>query len=184
VKNTVKKSLLCLSMVSTLGVVAFTSASTEVMAQDAGFFVSGQVGSSRYDDDLLGKKRATGVGVGVGYNLNQTVAVELAYHDYGTAKFGGIDAKAKSTQFAVLLSAPIANEFSVYGRLGVASTDRQLRVFGGSGSDRKTEGVLGVGLGYNFAKNIKGTLEYQKVGSNSGDGTGVDAVNIGVKFGF
>lgn len=179
-KNTVKKSLLCLSIASTLGVVGMTSALAQASAQDTGFFVSGQLGSSRYDADNLGKKSATGVGVGLGYNFNQTVGAELAYHDYGTAKFGGLNAKAQSTQAALLVSAPIANEFSVYGRLGVASTDRKTQF----GSSRKTEGVFGVGLGYNFAKNIKGTVEYQKVGSSSGNGTGVDALNVGAKFAF
>ncbi len=181
-KNTLKKSLLCLSIVSALGAVA----STEALAQDAGFFVSGQVGKSRYDINGAGKQGATAAGVGIGYNFNPTVGLELGYNDYGTAKASGlgIEGTAKSTQLSVLLSAPIANDWSVYGRLGAASTERKASGFGVSSTDRKTEAVYGIGFGYNFAKNIKGTLEYQKVGTTSGDGTGVDALVVGAKFSF
>lgn len=181
-KNTVKKSLLCLGIVSALGVIA----STEAMAQDAGFFVSGQVGASRYDISGSGKERATAAGVGIGYNFNPMVGLELGYNDYGTAKSKNfnLEGSAKSTQLSVLLSGPIGNEWSVYGRLGAASTERKASGFGASSTDRKTEAVYGVGFGYNFAKNIKGTLEYQKVGSTSGDGTGVDALMAGVKVNF
>ena len=181
-KNTVKKSLLCLGIVGALGVIA----STEAMAQDAGFFVSGQVGASRYDFSGSGKERATAAGVGIGYNFNPMVGLELGYNDYGTAKSKNfnLEGSAKSTQLSVLLSGPIGNEWSVYGRLGAASTERKASVFGASSTDRKTEAVYGVGFGYNFAKNIKGTLEYQKVGSTSGDGTGVDALMAGVKVNF
>lgn len=175
-KNTVKKSLLCLSIVSTLGAVA----STEAMAQDAGFFVSGQAGQSRFDiGGGFGKKNATAAGIGVGYNFNPIVALELGYNDYGKVNFSGVDGTAKSTQLSVLLTAPIANEFSVYGRLGAASTERKISGFGFSDSERKSEAVYGVGLAYNFAKNIKGTVEYQKLND-----TKVDAITAGVKFNF
>jgi OmpA-OmpF porin, OOP family len=192
-KNLMKKSV-ALSAVSVSVSVALIGAfgagiSAPAMAApdaaDAGFFVSAQAGRSRFDignDGLgndFGKKNATVGGVGVGYAFNPIVAVELSYNDYGKVNFGGVDGKAKSTQFSALLSAPIANEFSVYGRLGAASTDRKVVGFGSDSSDKKTEAVYGVGFGYNFAKNIKGTVEYQKL-----DDSKVEALTAGVKFGF
>jgi OmpA-OmpF porin, OOP family len=187
-KNLMKKSV-ALSVVSVALIGAFGAGmSAPVMAApdaaDAGFFVSAQAGRSRFDigsDGLnnFGKKNATVGGVGVGYAFNPIVAVELSYNDYGKVNFGGVDGKAKSTQFSALLSAPIANEFSVYGRLGAASTDRKVAGFGSNSSDKKTEAVYGVGFGYNFAKNIKGTVEYQKL-----DDSKVEALVAGVKFGF
>lgn len=93
--------------------------------------------------------------------------------------FGGVEAKAKSPQVSAILSAPIADAFSVYGRLGVSDTKREANGFGRSVSEKKTEAIYGVGFGYNFAKNIKGTVEYQKLNDSE-----VDALVAGVKFGF
>ena len=118
-------------------------------------------------------------GVGVGYAFNPAVAIELSYNDYGKVNFGGVDGKATSTQLSALLSAPMSDEFSVYGRLGAASTQRKVDGFGSIGSNRKTEAVYGVGFGYNFVKNIKGTIEYQRLGNSK-----VDAIMAGVKLGF
>jgi OmpA-OmpF porin, OOP family len=179
-RNSIKKSFTVLALSGVLGAAFAAPAMAAPDATDAGFFVSAQAGRSRFDvGDGFGKKNATVGGVGVGYAFNPIVAVELSYNDYGKVNFGGVDGKAKSTQFSALLSAPIANEFSVYGRLGAASTNRKVAGFGGDSSDKKTEAVYGVGFGYNFAKNIKGTVEYQKL-----DDSKVEALTAGVKFGF
>ena len=41
------------------------------------------------------------------------------------------------------------------------------------------EGLFGVGVGYNFAKNLTGTLEYQKLNDSK-----VSAIAAGVKYSF
>lgn len=184
-RNSIKKSVIALALAGTFGGVMAVPALAAPDSTDAGFFVSGQAGRSRYDvgndgfGNDFGKKNATIGGVGIGYAFNPIIAVELSYNDYGKVRFGGVDGSAKSTQLSALLSAPIADAFSVYGRIGVSSTDRKVSGFGGSDSDKKTEAIYGVGFGYNFAKNIKGTVEYQKL-----DDSKVDALVAGVKFGF
>ncbi len=179
-RNTVKKSIALFAVIGAIGAVMSAPVMAAPDNTDAGFFVSGQLGKSRFDiGDGFGKKNATAGGVGVGYAFSPVVAVELSYNDYGKVSFGGVGGKATSTQLSALLSAPISNEFSVYGRLGAASTERKVDGFGNSDSNRKTEAVYGVGLGYNFVKNIKGTIEYQRL-----DNSKVDAIVAGVKFGF
>lgn len=173
-----KKSLICSGLVL-LGAVA----STQVAAQQnagSGFFVSGNAGRSQFNiGDGLGKKNDFVAGVSVGYSFNPNVAVEAGFNDYGKVEFGGVNGKARATHASLLLSAPIANAFSVYGRLGASSTDRQVSGFGSSGTDRKTEGLYGVGVGYNFAKNVQGTVEYQQLQDSE-----VRAVAAGVKYRF
>lgn len=179
-RNTVKKSIALFAVMGAMGNIVSAPAMASPENMDAGFFVSGQLGKSRFDiGDGFGKKNAMAGGVGVGYAFNPAVAVELSYNDYGKVNFGGVDGKATSTQLSALLSAPMSDEFSVYGRLGAASTQRKVDGFGSSGSNRKTEAVYGVGFGYNFVKNIKGTIEYQRLGNSK-----VDAIMAGVKFGF
>jgi opacity protein-like surface antigen len=184
-RNSMKKSVTALVLAGTLGALFALPAVAAPDSADAGFFVSGQIGRSRYDigsdgfGNDFGKKNGTIGGVGIGYAFNPIIAVELSYNDYGKVNFGGVDGRAKSPQLSALLSAPIADAFSVYGRLGVSDTDRKVSGFGGSVSEKKTEAIYGVGFGYNFVKNIKGTIEYQKL-----DDSKVDALVAGVKFGF
>jgi Outer membrane protein beta-barrel domain len=184
-RNSIKKSFTALALAGTLGAAIAVPAMAAPDSADAGFFVSGQFGRSRYDigsdgrGNDFGKKNGTIGGVGIGYAFNPIIAVELSYNDYGKVKYGGIDGTAKSPQLSALLSAPIADAFSVYGRLGVSDTDREVSGFGASVSEKKTEAIYGVGFGYSFAKNIKGTVEYQKL-----DDSKVEALVAGVKFGF
>ena len=184
-RNSIKKSFTAFALAGTLGSAIAVPAMAAPDSADAGFFVSGQVGKSRYDignngrGNDFGKRNGTIVGVGIGYAFNPIIAVELGYNDYGNVNYGGITSRGKSTHLSALLSAPIADAFSVYGRLGISDTDRKASGFGDSVSEKKTEAIYGVGFGYNFAKNIKGTVEYQKL-----DDSKVDALVAGVKFGF
>ena len=184
-RNSIKKSFIALALAGTLGGAIAVPVMAAPDSTDSGFFVSGQVGRSRYDIGNdgrgadFGKKNATIGGVGIGYAFNPIIAVELSYNNYGKVNFGGVERKAKSLQLSAILSAPIADAFSVYGRLGVSDTDRKVSGFGASASERKTEAIYGVGFGYNFVKNIKGTVEYQKLNDSK-----IEALVAGVKFGF
>jgi hypothetical protein len=157
-RNSIKKSFTVLALSGALGAAFAVPAMAAPDSTDAGFFVSGQVGRSRYDignDGFgadFGKKNGTIGGVGIGYAFNPIIAVELSYNDYGKVNFGGVDGRAKSPQLSALISAPIADAFSVYGRLGVSDTDRKVSGFGGSASERKTEAIYGVGFGWMIPK--------------------------------
>jgi opacity protein-like surface antigen len=174
----VKKSILytgvCCSVLASLASVAHAQGGA---SESAGVYVSGNVGRSQYDiGDGFGKKRDVTAGGAVGYQFNPNIGVELGFNDYGKVKFDGIDAKARTTHASMVLSAPIANEFSIYGRLGATSTERKLVNIA---SDRKSEAIYGVGVGYNFTKQFAGTVEYQRLSDSD-----VSSVGAGVKYRF
>jgi OmpA-OmpF porin, OOP family len=177
VKKSITRSTLVLVAVGAIS----AAASIDLYAQETGgFFVSGNAGRSEYK--LLGnfgKKNATQAGVGVGYAFNQSVAVELGFNDYGKFNILGADARVRSTHASLLLSAPIASEFSIYGRLGVSSSEGKTQSSVSTIKNSDTEGLYGVGVGYNFAKNIQGTVEYQQLADSD-----VRAIAAGVKFRF
>lgn len=179
-KKSTVRSTVSLSILVAAGAMAAATSVSATAQENAGVFVSGNVGRSEYDiGNGFGKKDKVVGGVGVGYAFNQNVAVELGFNDYGKVNVGGVDARARATHASLLLSAPIANEFSIYGRLGASSTDRKVAGFGASDSDRKTEAIYGIGTGYNFAKNVQGTLEFQQLQDSD-----VRAIAAGVKFRF
>ena len=144
------------------------------------WYVTGNVGQSRFDlDGLSGDNKDNAYNLGIGYNFSRAVAIELGYTDFGNATFSGFEGKARSNYAALILTAPMTNEFSVFGRLGAASTDRSIGGFGFRDSERKTEAIYGVGLAYNFTRNLAGTVEYQRLSDSD-----VSAGMIGVRLGF
>jgi OmpA-OmpF porin, OOP family len=185
-----QKSFLAAGLFCSLVATAAFAAAPE--NPGTGVYVSGAVGQSQYD--LKGPntsgfnidKRNTSGGVGVGYNITKNVGVEVGYADFGKAKVTSQlspnvngDARAKATHVSAIGTAPLSPELFLYGRLGVARTDREAGLAGVGAGDKKTEAIYGVGGGYNFTKNLAGTIEWQKL-----DNTDVQALNAGVRVSF
>lgn len=163
----------------TLGILA-AIASTQALAADNKLYVRANAGQSSYDiGGGFGNKTDSVIGAAVGYTFSPNIGVEAGFNDYGSVNFGGVDAKAKSLHASLILTAPLTNEFSIYGRAGAARTERKVSGFGTSVKDDKTELLFGIGAGYSFNKNITGTVEYQRL--NDSD---VSAIMVGVKYSF
>ena len=162
----------------TLGILA-AIASTQALAADNKLYVRANAGQSSYDVGRgFGNKTDSVIGAAVGYTFSPNIGVEAGFNDYGTVRFSGADARAKSLHASLILTAPLNNEFSIYGRAGVSRTDRKDNSFGGINDD-KTELLLGIGAGYSFNKNITGTVEYQMLNDSK-----VSAIMAGVKYSF
>lgn len=163
-----------------LATLVLAAVSVPALAQDAQWYATLQGGKSKYDlDGLPGDNKDRAALIGLGYKFSPQLAVEGGFADFGKINFSGVTGEARSVYVAAMLSAPVSDAFSVYGRLGVASTDRRVGVSYYSVKDRKTEGLYGAGLSYAFTKNVAGTLEYMKLSDSD-----VDAVTLGVKFSF
>lgn len=186
-----KKTILGLSMLALLS-------SSQVMAQDAGWYISGGAGVSQYKIDAGDfppgstiDKKDISTQIAGGYNFSRNLAIEAGYMSMGKLKYAGSffggpfsgEGKVESAQLSLILTAPISDAFSIFGRLGIAQSDRkssECNVFGCfSDSDKKTEALLGIGAGYSFSKKLMGTVEYLKLND-----TDVSAVNVGVRFSF
>ena len=143
----------------------------------------------------------------VGYRFSPVVSVEGFYADLGkynsrttvTTPFPGTvsaDYKAKGYGIDLLLSAPISQEFSVFGRLGVmqAKTEASFGSTGSvllaqnRGSKNKTGQHFGVGMQYDITPTVglRGEVEtYRKLGDDSTGGElKVDVVSLGAIFRF
>ena len=189
-----KSAILALSIA---GALAATQAVAAPTPADSSWYVSGAVGQSRFDQngDFPGTssfdRKDTSYNFAVGYQYSRMIGLEAGYMDFGRGRVNGnylgtgysSELKAHAPEVSAIFSAPLGDVFSVYGRLGVARTERSggLSILGQSfgTSDKKTEAVYGVGAGWTFAHNLTGTLEYTKLND-----TKVDAVNIGLRAGF
>ncbi len=141
-----------------------------------------------------------------GYQFNENWAVETGWTKFhnmssrGTAVNGSTTVSASGTLKADALDVvakgilPLQNNFSVFGKLGLAYLMERAKVsLTGAGvslsdSDRtnKVYPTFGLGVGYDFTQNVSGDLSWtriQKIGSNSSMAS-TDFIGLGLAYHF
>ena len=187
----------------TVILLALVGASTSVFAQDTGWYAGASFGQSSFKDGCTGipggvscEDTDTALGIFGGYQVNKHFGAELGYTDLGTVSASGlgITASIKSKGFELLAvgTAPINEQFSVYGKFGFFSWDLDSSAsgFGASFSQSEsgTDLTYGFGVKYNFTKSIGVRVQYQiykDIGNEATTGTSdVDVISVGVVFKF
>ncbi len=131
-----------------------------------------------------------------GYNIDSTWAVEAGYTDFGKRSYnysvngaaGGINTDAHSFYVAGKGTWPVARDFAVFGKLGVAQNHNEVTTSGiasVNGSDNKTALYASVGGEYAINKNVKVSLEYENYGKSDIDtGRKAGAITAGLRYNF
>jgi OOP family OmpA-OmpF porin len=178
-------------------------------AQDAGFYAGGAIGQSRLKGACDGLTIAcddkdTAWKIFGGYQFNKNFGAEIGYVDLGKASASGIvtgaavnaEIKGKGWEFLGVGTIPFTDKISGYGKLGLvrwevdafASAALGGRTAVGSASDNGTSATYGLGLKYDFTKNVGARMEWQRysnIGNDSTTGQGdVDLYSVGVVFKF
>lgn len=194
------------------GLVAATAGISPVALaqQDAGFYAGGSLGQAKLKDACTGLTDIGFVGscddkdtawkIFGGYQFNRNLGVEAGYTDLGEATATGtvlglpVSAKAKAKGFEILGvgTFPINEQFAVYGKAGFFRWDVDSSATGGGVSvaigDKGTDFTFGLGLKYNFTKNVAARLEFQRYNDVGNDATtGQSDVNVwslGLQFKF
>lgn len=134
-----------------------------------------------------------------GLNLNRYLALEMGYRERKDRGFHAIDprdpldttgalgTKGFHTYFSVKATAPITRNFSAYGNLGVAYSER--RGSDALGKDQNVDVGPYARLGAQYKLNDKAsvTVESQNFGNTSqkwGNDTNANGVNAKLKLGF
>ncbi|MGM9515013.1 outer membrane beta-barrel protein [Roseateles sp. DB2] len=149
------------------------------------FYAGGDVGRNRFSQNGVSFNK-TGLAVFGGYKLNDTVSLEAGYRSLlkETASQGSVSASVDlyALQFSGVFSAPVSNEFSVYGRLGLNSLRGDVKIKEGnvtySDSSNETKFLWGIGASYAFTKDVALRVEFQKPVKE------VQVLSVGVKFAF
>ncbi len=125
-----------------------------------------------------------------GYQINRNFAAELGYHDLGKVKVSApgvsFDIKSNAWELVGVGAYPLANQFSVYGKLGFYRGE--VKVSGG-GKDTNTDLTYGIGGQYDLSREVGIRAEWQRYGKIGGDsstgGTSdVDVLSIGAIWRF
>ena len=84
-----------------------------------------------------------------GYHLNEVLAIEAAYNDFGEAEKSGSKAKASALSLGMVGKLPIKTDFTLFGKVGLAAWD--VDVSPGSFSDAGTDVYFGIGADYDIS---------------------------------
>lgn len=138
-------------------------------AQDTGFYAGLHFGQSSAEcasapgvscDDSDSAWKILG-----GYQFNRNLAVEVGYANLGeiTITGGGSRLVVETTAWDLVGvgSFPINNQFSVYGKLGFHSSETEI----GSAKDDGIDLTYGIGVRYDFSRNLGVRAEWQRYGS-------------------
>jgi OOP family OmpA-OmpF porin len=168
-----------------LGFMILSAALVMPLAAHAeGNYFKAGVGSSEYKFEELSENK-TAVNIAYGFSLNKNFDVELGYANLGKLKTidGDYSVQTQSFYVAGVGNLPLTDAFSAFGKVGVAVNHFSAKETGfADTTETKARGLLGLGLAYNFTKEVAGTLEYQYFGTV--DQVRISALTLGVKYGF
>ena len=168
-----------------------SSASMAQGKPDTGFYVGATLGQSDFDVDCGGlgvscDTKDTAFRVLGGYQINRNFAAEVGYHDFGKVTVSGpggsADIKANAFELVGLGMFPINPQFSVYGKLGFYRGEAKAL----GEKDTNTDLTYGVGVQYNFNRQLGVRGEWQQYKGLGSDDSDVDVsvLSVGVVFKF
>jgi OmpA-OmpF porin, OOP family len=156
-------------LVAILGAAAITvsagALAQQSMATVPGFYAGLDVGQTD-----VGPEDDTGFKIFGGYQFHRNIAAEVGYgmlFDKGGGELTSLEVVAVGTF-------PIANQFSLIGKLGFAY------LMADPGSD-ETELTYGIGAQYDLNRNLGFRLQWQRYSTDPDD---VDFLSIGVVWRF
>jgi len=143
------------------------------------FYVGGDVGSTKITVED-GIPSATSVGIFAGYNFNDFVAIEVGYRRLANWSDDFASAEVKQTAVSVLGYLPMVDHIAAYGRLGYNRNSVSFAVDNGGDFNlgHKNDYLLGLGVSYEFTKQITGRVELQRPTAHAHN------VSAGVSFNF
>lgn len=184
-----------------LGMALAAPALVSAQIPQGGYVGIGAGQSSMKDESsaLLGTSfddSDTGWKIFGGYSFNPNFAVELAYIDFGefSGRGGGFtdNWEARGFSFSALGMLPLANQFSLLGKVGLTGwdVDNNFSVGGVpfSASDDGSDFNYGIGAQYDFTRQVGARLEWERftnVGDSDSTGeSDLDLLSVSVSYKF
>ncbi len=176
-----------------LGIALAVPLAVPLAAHAEASYVGINVGESKYD--LAGEDDSkTLIGLSYGTTINPNFDIEAAYLRHGKIKgtdpVSGDSASldTQSLYLAAVGKLPIADGFHAFGKAGVALhySDASLTTGGTTLSDSETKvgPMIGLGVSYQFTKEISGVVEYQYFDKVIDDGPKLSSWSVGARYHF
>ncbi|MGC2048622.1 MAG: outer membrane beta-barrel protein [Gallionella sp.] len=147
-----------------LAVAVLLSAAIAAPAVASDMYVGVNIGSAEID--LPGASSTTSIALLGGYTFNKNFAAEIAYTDFGSHDYGGgLTLKSSGLSISGVGSYPINEQFSLFAKLGFASTTLDPS---GSPTEDDTDMTYGIGGQFDVNKQVGIRFGYDvyKVGAS------------------
>lgn len=179
------------SFLAALSCAAALSSSLPAAAQDLGPYLGGSFGQTKlkeWCDAPPGALTAcddsdTGWKIFGGYRFHRHFAAEGTYIDWGkvSARAGALSVTAKSSSFGIAAVGilPLAERFSLFGKLGFLQTEQDLALVGASRSGDDTELHYGIGLKFDLTPNWRLRAEWEQT-----EELKVQMLSVGAEYRF
>jgi OOP family OmpA-OmpF porin len=159
------------------------------------------VGAGRSEYKMDGEsENKTAMSLALGQSLGENFGYEIGYLNFGEVSEQGEDSgvpytakfRAQSVYAAAVGTLPVSESFSLFGKLGVsanyvkgsATASDGITTVTDSESDTKLGPMLGLGLAYNFTKQIAATLEYRYFHELTDGDLKASALTAGIRYHF
>lgn len=152
-------------------------------ADSEGAYVGIKAGSNRTGFSALSKSSDTAFGVQLGYQYNRNFAFEGEYTDLGRfTTAAGVTGKSNVWGLNLVGILPLNDSFSLYGKLGAASSSTTTSAATGT---KRTAATYGLGGQFDATPMIGVRLNWERygvgmVGQNAND----DSYSLGAVFKF
>ena len=165
-----------------IAAVALLSAfiAAPVVAEDMHMYIGANVGSAQID--RTGFDASTAFSVLAGHKFNSNFAAEVAYVNFGSVDLPlGATVKSDAMSLSGVGSFPLNEQFSLFGKLGLASTTAKGT---GSPSESNTGVTYGVGAQFYFDRQvaIRAGWDMYKIGDVNEEDE--DVMSLGAIFTF
>lgn len=157
-----------------LAMAAIMATGAPLAANAGGFYVGAGIGQATYESsefvDCFGDCSSNfsdsdfAYNLFAGYQVTDAVGVELGWQDWGKGKddlFGATDATVEPTMFTLMAvgTAPIADNFALFGKAGIAFLSIDGAEGGSSGTSDSEDLALGGGVQWNLGNfGVRGEL--------------------------
>lgn len=189
-------------MLKALG-IALLFVALGASAQDRGLYLGGHLGQMKAKSTC---DEFSGTGISCddtdmswkilgGYRVNKNFAAELGFIKFGEVKATGpagtVSAELHAFDLVGVGVLPLADRFSVYGKLGLyhGTVDAVVRTItvNENVSDDATDLTYGFGVAFDVTRQVTLRAEWQKYNDIGGNNTGkddIDLISLGVLFRF
>jgi len=165
-----------------LAALAFAGSAAAQQPSVSAPYVGGTIGQAEYKD-ATGDDKDTAWRILGGYQFNRHFAAELGYHNLGEASTAGGALEGNAIEVVGIGAFPIVDKLSVYGKLGVYRGELEAP----GAKETNSDLTYGVGLQYDFLKNVgvRGEWQrYSKMGGGNLVETDVDVMSVGLVYRF
>lgn len=154
------------------------------VAADTGFYAGVNAGSTKIDYGA--HESTTGFSLFGGYSFNENFGAEAAYINFGSKDYllGAYSAKSSGFSLSGVGSYPFNDQFSVFAKLGFASTKLEESLLGLTASSTKSDVTWGVGAQFNINNQVGIRAGYDRYKLGNSVTVNQSLTSVGVVFKF